>query len=184
MSAAAGEEVTGDGVTVVGRRKQVTRRDWAIRGVLTCWYLIYSIVRGRYELPIFFLLLILVVFLLERRPSTVVSTGGIGRPWRRPRFIGWSEVASVAKPLPGSPGTQLQLVNGKTVTLADIPADESASVAHIGGKAVQSPAIPTKPPREKARTDDEIMADVTRRASALAEQRAKLAEQSRRLRGS
>ena len=82
-------------------------------------------------------------------------------------------------------GSRLNLNNGKTVTLLDIPADQAAAIAAIGNKpvAARPPAVTGPAGSDRPKTDIEIAADVRRRAAELAVQRQQLAAQSKRLRG-
>ncbi len=125
---------------------------------------------------------------LAWRPPTQITAEGIRRPWRRLGFVPWTDVSCVLAPQPGLYRLRLQLTDGKVVSLDDIPGDRTAALAAIGGKEVIRPAVPTvRPgphPSPRPRTDDEVLADVTRQAAALARQREELAAQSRRLRPS
>jgi hypothetical protein len=79
---------------------------------------------------------------------------------------------------------RLNMVDGSTVALNDIAANESAAVAAIGAKSLVRPQpIRLPAPRPALRTYREIEADVARRAQLLAEQRDAMGAESRRLHG-
>ncbi len=78
----------------------------------------------------------------------------------------------------------LNLANGKSLSLSDIPADQAVVIAALGGKEVRVPSLPSRPSApNRPRSDIEIEADVRRQAQALALQRQQLAAESKRLRG-
>ena len=111
----------------------------------------------------------------------------VRRPWRRIGFVAWLEVEAVTRPAPGASAAHLILVSGKRVVLDDISADLSSTIARIGHKQLSAPQalrMPAGASPYRERTSMEIEADVTRQAIALAEQRERLAAESRRLRGS
>ena len=107
----------------------------------------------------------------------------IHRPLRRYSHLYWSAVDTVAAPAPEFHSVRLNLVNGPTISLADIPATESAAVAALGGKRIERPLPVRLPPRSPTRrTDQDVEADVARRAKALAEERAVMEANNPRLR--
>lgn len=162
-----------DQTTVVGVRPKITRRNVVFIVAITVVYVGWGISRGHYELPIMFLIYSAGAGLYAARPSTIVSAGGIRRPWRPRGIVGWGEVASVVAPTAGLPGVRLQLTSGKVLVLNDIPSDRSEAVAAIGSKPIQRLPIPrtTPPPlSQQDPTPMQMEADVERRAQALAEE--------------
>ena len=115
------------------------------------------------------------------RPATVVSSAGIRRPWTRRSWIDWGEVISVSAPEPGRPAVRVNLINGKSVALANIASDQAGMVAAIGGMELVSAATvmlrpPFPPPRPPS--DEALHADVQRRAADLSAGWKRLAEES------
>lgn len=158
----------------------------AILGLVYIGVILFALSRSR---PSYFVLVYPLYFLgpvFQRlRPPTVVSTNGIVRPWRRISVVSWDDVASVAGASPGVYPARLNLTNGKSMPLEDIPAAEAAAVAALGGKSVQPVTrwVATPHHSERERSAVQIEADVTRQAQMLAEQRRQMAAESRRLRG-
>ncbi len=74
-------------------------------------------------------------------------------------------------PLAGDGWPMLALRGGKTVALQDLPVTDAAAVAAIGGKHLLPrtplPALRTAPRRP---TDEDLAADVQRRAEALSKE--------------
>lgn len=181
-------EVDEAGASITGRQRQVRHRPLLIAAcaLVVALGVVYGIRRGEWFFALygFYPVGSLAV---SWRPPTVVSADGVRRPWRRPGRVSWTDVVAVVAPQPGLSGMRLQLTSGKKMLL-DIPGDRTAAVAAIGGKEVVLPARPVvrpAPPRAPGlRTDQHVLADVTRQAAALARQREELAEQSRRLRPS
>ena len=183
-------EAAEDGpITVVGQQR--TQRRPSIRtqvfvSLSACALIAFEAVHGRFD----FVLLYLPIGLgaqawLRWRPPTVVTKDGVRRPWRRIGVISWTEVATVGRPQLGVFAASLVLVNGKRVALDDIAADQSAAIAQIGKKKLSAPPavqMPAAASPYRVRTPMEIEADVTRQATALAQQREWLAAESRRLR--
>ncbi len=88
------------------------------------------------------------------------------------------------RPNPAGSAHDLNLTDGKALVLADIPANEAAAIALIGGKTVVAPPFIRRPAirARPGKTDKEVEADVKRQAEALALQRQQLAAESQRLR--
>ena len=151
-----------------------------------CALVAFEAVRGRFDFVLLYLPIGLgVQTWLRRRPPTVVTKDGIRRPWRRIGVISWTEVAAVGRPQLGVWAASLVLLNGKSVVLEDIAADQSTAIAQIGQKKLSAPRavqMPAAASPHHVRTPMEIEADVTRQATALAQQREWLAAESRRLR--
>lgn len=171
---------------MTGRQRQVRHRSALIAASALMFVLgiAYGLHSDEWLLAIYSLYPVGTVA-VRSRPPTQVTAEGVRRPWRRRGFVPWTDVASVLAPQPGLFGMRLQLTNGKKVALDDIPGDQTAAVAAIGGKDVVQPArpsVPSFPPRlPRARTDADVLGDVTRQAAALARQREELAALSRRL---
>jgi len=171
---------------ILGHRPQMTRRSkiWTpVAVLLMVCLLIWAIVRERWSFAVFFPAYMAILIALQARPRTVVNPTGIHRPFRRRSLILWSTVDTISAPAPEFPTVRVNLINGPTISLHDIPTGESAAVAAIGGKQIARPE-PTRfpPPSPARRTDQDIEADVTRRAKALAEERAALELRNPRLR--
>ena len=99
--------------------------------LLAC-LIIWEIRRDRRSALIFAPTWLLISLGANMRPPTVVSATGIHRPLRRYSHLNWSAVDTVAAPAPEFHSVRLNLVNGPTISLADIPATESAAVAALG----------------------------------------------------
>lgn len=169
---------------VVGQRVVVTDRVRALRILAVCALTSYWMWRGRYEWLLYPAVLVALQVRVVKQPPSVVSATGIIRPWRRRSYVDWNEVESVAPPDPGRRGCMLNLANGKSLSLSDIPADQAVVIAALGGKEVRAPSLPSRPSApNRPRSDIEIEADVRRQAQALALQRQQLAAESKRLRG-
>ena len=163
--------------TVRGVRPKPTRLNIVWLVTAGCLYIGWGIAKGSYQLPIMFVLLTLFFGLQLLRPPTIVSIGGIRRPWHPRNVVAWGEVASIVIPTIGLPGVRLLLTSGKVLVLADIPSDRSEAVAAIGGKSTQRMPVPRSTPVRSAQQDPtpmEMEADVERRARALAEERRRM----------
>lgn len=185
------EPATGDGsTTIVGRpsapRRPINPKAMAILGLGYIGVILFALSRSRPDYFVLIYPLYLLVPVFQRlRPPTVVSANGIVRPWRRLTAVSWDDVASVAGAAPGVYPVRLNLINGRSLPLEDIPAAESAAVAALGEKSVQPVKrwVATPHHSERERSATQIEADVTRQAQILAEQRRQMAAESRRLRG-
>ena len=177
------DEAPAEAARLVGRPVMVSRRQLILMVVLTISVVVFVVWQHQYLLLLYPAFLVVNFTRVIEQPPSVV-TAGVSRPWQWRSRIDWDEVASVAAPEAGKRGSKLNLTDGKAVALLDIPADQAAAVAVIGGKEVaapqylQRPSIPGRP-----KTDMEVEADVRRRAEALAVQRQQLAAESRRLGG-
>ena len=162
----------------------MTPRSWrllAVGIVATLALAGWDISRG--DFPLFPVLYLIAMGVSLLRPLTVVDASGVRRPLRLRRFVPWSEVAAVAAPEPGALRVRLMLDGGRAITLDDIPAQQSAAVAELGGRELRrltpvSIPAPRTIAAERERTDQERAADVDRRARALAAQRAEMAAQA------
>jgi hypothetical protein len=143
---------------------------------------ILEVSRQRWSFVIFFPIYAAILMARYLRPPTEVNSTGIHRPLRRRSYILWDTVKTIAAPAPEFHTVRINLINGTTIALHDIPASESATVAANGGKQI-TPAIPVRvPPRSPTRrTDQDLEADVARRAAALAAERADLERRYPRL---
>jgi hypothetical protein len=181
--------VTDDEPTTVVGEQMMPRpstRMQVITYVALCALIAFEVVRWRIDFVLLYLPIGLAVQAWRRwRPPTVVTEAGVRRPWRRIGVISWTDVATVGRPELGVWAAKLVLRNGKSIVLDDIAADQSAAVAQIGHKQLSAPRavqMPATASPYRVRTPMEIEADVTRQATALAQQREWLAAESRRLR--
>ena len=170
---------------LLGHRPQMTRSIKAWTTVATLMYMglfILEVSRQRWSFVVFFPIYAAILMARYLRPPTEVNSSGIHRPLRRRSFILWDAVGTIAAPAREFHTVRINLTNGSTIALHDIPASESATVAAIGGKRI-TPAIPVRvpPKRPTRRTDQDIEADVARRAAALAAERADLERRYPRL---
>lgn len=164
-------EETGQTATaepVVGERQPMDKRAIAVAlvvlGVATAW----SVWRQQYAALAVLTFFAIRGALLGLKPASVVSPAGILRPWRTRSVIGWAEVHAVIAPRPGVRTTRLKLVNGKEVSVDDVPAARSADVAALGGKPIETAAPPARPaPRPVVPADRDATFDIDRRAAAL-----------------
>lgn len=168
---------------VTGKTFRPTKR--AVRfavaaAVLYVAYVGYVISTGRFSFLLGYVIFAVRPLYEALRPPTVVSTAGISRPWCRKSFVSWIEVESVMRLELGYPSVRLLLSSGKTLVLADIPADRSADVAALGEKQVikATLSVPRPAPTHHEPSARDLEADVNRRADALAAGWAKLAAQN------
>ena len=135
------DEQQGDtAATVVGRRPKMNPKVRVLLLAFLATVIVLAILGHRYVfLSIYFVLGVVQLF-LGARPPTVVSRAGIQRPWRQLSIIYWEQVSSVSRPVPGKFAPRLNLVNGKSIELDDIPADQTAHIAEIGGQEMLLPA--------------------------------------------
>ncbi len=166
-----------DVATVVGRRATSTRTSVLLLLAVIGGFVVLALTTGRYQSPAFAGAIVVAGAMVGAfRPPTIVSAGGIRRPWRLRGVIGWGQVASVMSPTNGLPGVRLQLTSGKVVVLADISSEQTDVVASIGNKAVR-PMAPARTAPSTAHgepTAMDVEADVVRRARALADERRRL----------
>jgi hypothetical protein len=88
------------------------------------------------------------------------------------RHAAWP-VESVASPEPGFPWVRVNLRNQGTLSLSGIPASKAEAVAGLGQKEIRIPPLSVRPASgEHVKTDQQVAADVARRARALADERA------------
>lgn len=174
---------------VVGRRP---RRGWGglVGLVWAAGFGVFELWRGGGALAVLLIVLAVIGVLLQSRPATVVDSTAIRRPWRwRRRIIDWAQVEAITTPPPTATFgivTRVALVGeSRSVMLDDIPVDQAALVARIGGRPLRPPptfpvpTLATTPPREKIRTDSDVEADVARRATALTKRWADLESENR-----
>ncbi len=167
-------------IRIVGRRPQLTRVArvvLAVTAVIWCALLVWDVYRQRWSGPVLVGVWLAAVLALRLRPPAVVDASGVRLPWRRRGHLSWTEVDTVAQTLPGYSFVQLNMVDGSTVSLDGIPIAQAAAVAALGGKRVAPPeprrrSAVSPPPPARRPTDQDIEADVARRAQALAEERA------------
>lgn len=172
---------------VVGKRAPVSLKQQRILVVTAALYtafVAWQVSQGRWTSTGAFIVWVVWVGVIFLRPATVADREGIRRPWRRRRFVPWSEVDEVLAPQIGTHPVRLRLTSGKTLALDDIAATASAEVARIGGVRVAAPEKYRPPPaRPRQPTDRDVEADVNRRAQALAERGAQLDAEYRRIQG-
>lgn len=166
--------------TLVGRPPTRSRKTLIAFASVVLAALVWAVLTRRY-----FFLLYSVMYgfqlLTGLRPATVVWSAGIRRPWTRRSWIDWNEVISVSAPQPGRPAVRVNLINGKSVALANIASDQAGIVAAIGGMELVSAAtVVLKPPLPPPRppSDEALHADVQRRAADLSAGWKRLAEES------
>lgn len=165
--------------TLVGRPPTRSRRALIGFALIGLAALVWAVASRRY-----YFLLYSVMYgsqlLTGLRPATVVWPAGVRRPWTRRSWIDWSEVLSVSAPQPGQPAVRVNLINGKSVVLPNIAADQARRVAAIGERELVSAAVVLKPPPPPPRplSDEALHADVQRRAAALSAGWQRLAQES------
>ena len=174
----------GEPTIVHGRTQPPIRRSQvlAIAVAVVAFMVLWIVVGPRDPFFVLYLLFPAGSLFVRWRPRSVIDASGIKRPWRRPSFITWDEVASIDPPTPGVWAVHLRLASGKSVTVDDVAVAQSALVGRIGGKPMTArPVVLGRPPSQRPRTDMEVEADVTRKAQALAEHRKQMAAESARL---
>lgn len=167
---------------IVGRRVQESVRATRFLVLFIGVAVVWALISGQWRNLLVIAAALVSSGWLQFRPTTVIDRSGIRRPGRLRRRVAWSDVDAVAAPQPGVFPARLVLTNGKFLKLDDIPAADSAAVAELGDRRVlRATPPPRRPPRTVIPTDQEIRADVARRAAALAVQRTTLEAERRRV---
>jgi hypothetical protein len=169
---------------IVGRRPGMSGRRKVVPLVLLALYLAFvgwAVSKGQWSSTALLALFVWNTAAAFRRP-TVVQADGVTRHWRLRHFVKWTDVERVAARQPGIERVRLWMKDGKTITLDDIPVEESAAVAAIGGIPLGYPDnTPERRPGQRTARDAE--ADVDRRARSIHERGKVLDAKYRRLTG-